>query len=156
MNILCCQMLSPSGGIAADVTMPLPPPKNRLDRWKDFRRTLYWLRKGCPPAMPVVVLFSKLPDTVLGNCGRRNKRFVIRLNKRMGECQACDVLVHEWAHAVAWNYSLDALAKAKPNNPAAFDLVSHDETWGCAYSRAWRVYTASMQIPDSAEVRKHE
>jgi hypothetical protein len=25
-------------------------------------------------------------------------------------------------------------------DPAEFDRASHDEAWGCAYSRVWRAY----------------
>ena len=63
--------------------------------------------------MPVIVRMSWLPDTLLGQCIRRARRFVVRLNNRMGEDQAVEMLCHEWAHALAC---------------------------GCAYSRAWRAY----------------
>ncbi|GDX95576.1 hypothetical protein LBMAG47_12400 [Planctomycetia bacterium] len=90
--------------------------------------------------MPVVVRASQLSETVLGQCVRRRKRFVVLLNDQMGEPQAVEVLCHEWAHALAWNYSLDRLAKTPGLDPAEFDRASHDEAWGCAYSRVWRAY----------------
>jgi len=65
---------------------------------------------------------------------------VVLLNDQMGEPQAVEVLCHEWAHALAWNYSLDRLAKTPGLDPAEFDRASHDEAWGCAYSRVWRAY----------------
>jgi 2-polyprenyl-6-hydroxyphenyl methylase/3-demethylubiquinone-9 3-methyltransferase len=37
---------------------------------------------------------------VLGQCLRRDKRFVVLLNEEMGEPQAVEVLCHEWAHAL--------------------------------------------------------
>lgn len=147
MDILCCQMVGFRGSVDNGATL-LPPPKNRLDGWKEFKHTLDWLKMGCPTAMPVVVRFALLPETMLGNCTRRERRFVIKLNDRMGEHQACDVLVHEWSHAMAWSLSLDALANRKDTNPAEFELLCHDETWGCAYSRAWRVYTQSLAAYD--------
>lgn len=155
MDILCCQMIAARGAVDNGVKM-LPLPKNRLDCWKEFKHTWDWLKKCCPTAMPVVVRFAKLPETMLGNCRRREKRFVIRLNDRMGEFQACDVLVHEWAHAMAWNYSLDALSKRKDASPAEFDRLSHDETWGCSYSRAWRVYTQAIASFDVNRGVTHE
>jgi len=90
--------------------------------------------------MPVVVRTSWLPDTILGQCVRRRHRFVVRLNDQMGEPQAVEVLCHEWAHALAWNFSLDRLAKTPGINPVEFDRACHDEAWGCAYSRVWRAY----------------
>jgi len=50
------------------------------------------------------------------------------------------VLCHEWAHALAWNYSLDRLARTPSIDPAEFDRASHDEAWGCACSRVWQAY----------------
>ena len=44
------------------------------------------------------------------------------------------------AHALAWNYSLDRLAKTHGLDPLEFERASHDEAWGCAYSRVWRAY----------------
>ena len=51
-----------------------------------------------------------------------------------------EVLCHEWAHALAWNFSLDRLAKTPGINPVEFDRACHDEAWGCADSRVWRAY----------------
>ena len=65
---------------------------------------------------------------------------MVLLNNKMDEPQAVEVLCHEWAHAVAWNYSLDRLAKKPGVDRAEFDRASHDEAWGCAYSRVWRAY----------------
>ena len=50
------------------------------------------------------------------------------------------MLCHEWAHALAWNFSLDRLAKSPGVDPAVFDRACYDEAWGCAYSRVWRAY----------------
>ena len=75
-----------------------------------------------------------------GRSLRRDKRFVVQLNRDLGEPQAFEVLCHEWAHALAWNFSLDRLAKTPGLDPAVFDRACHDEAWGCAYSRVWRAY----------------
>jgi hypothetical protein len=73
------------------------------------------------------------------------------------------VLCHEWAHALAWNYSPDRLARTLSIEPAEFDRASHDEAWGCAYSRVWRAYQdvirevslfASLEVEDSATWRR--
>lgn len=108
--------------------------------WHAFRAVLTVLRSLCPAAMPVVIRTAWLPDTLLGECVRRQHRFVVRLNDQMGEDQAIEVLCHEWAHALAWNYSLDQLANDPDLDPAAFDRASHDAAWGCAYARVWRAY----------------
>ena len=90
--------------------------------------------------MPMVVRTSWLADTLLGQCIRRAQRFVVLLNNQMAEEQAVEVLCHEWAHALAWNYSLDRLAKTPGVDPVEFERACHDEAWGCAYSRVWRAY----------------
>jgi Zn-dependent peptidase ImmA (M78 family) len=93
-----------------------------------------------PPALPVVVRASWLPETILGQCLRRDKRFVVLLNDKMGEPRAVEVLCHEWAHAVAWNFSVDRLINAPDTDPVAFERACHDEAWDSAYSRVWRAY----------------
>jgi len=99
------------------------------------------LRELCPAAKPVVVRTAWLAPNILGECIRRRHRFVIRLNNQMRQDQAVETLLHEWAHALAWNYSLDRLASTPDVSPKDFDRASHDEAWGCAYSRVWRVYS---------------
>ena len=54
--------------------------------------------------------------------------------------QAVEVLCHEWAHALAWNFAVDRLINAPDTDPIAFERAYHDEAWGCAYSRVWRAY----------------
>ena len=124
-----------------------PPSKMSFLRrtgWQEFRGVLAGLRLHCPTAMPVVVRTSWLPDTILGQCIRRRHRFVVRLNDQMNEPQAVECLLHEWSHALAWNYSLDRLSKMPGVDPAVFDRACHDEAWGCAYSRVWRTYAVDI------------
>jgi hypothetical protein len=65
---------------------------------------------------------------------------VVQLNRDLGKPQGVEVLLHEWAHALAWNFSLDRRAKTPGINPVEFDRACHDEAWGGAYSRVWRAY----------------
>jgi len=141
--ILCCRMLTPSfetcahsvGGSGRRRGSFLTRPG-----WDAFRVTVASLREYCPAAKPVVIRTAWLPITILGECIRRRERFVVRLNRDMDEPMAVETLCHEWAHALAWNYSLDRLSKMPGVDPAAFDRACHDEAWGCAYSRVWRAY----------------
>lgn len=55
----------------------------------------------------------------------------------MGEPQAIKALCHEWAHAPAWNFTLDRLINAPDTDTVAFERACHDEAWGCAYSQAY-------------------
>ena len=85
------------------------PARSVVNRpgWREFQAVLAGLRRECPSALPVVVRASWLPETILGQCLRRDKRFVVHLNRNLGEPQAVEVLCHEWAHSLAGNFSLD-------------------------------------------------
>ena len=144
---LCCSLRVHARSAAAALPVaPLDsgPSLRRLSGWTDFTDTLTDLRQMCP-ALPVVVRMARLADTILGECIRRRKRFVVRLNSSMGENQAIDVLLHEWGHALAWNYSLDRLSRTPGIDPAEFEQASHDEAWGCAYARVWRAHLEAMR-----------
>jgi len=108
--------------------------------WREFQTVLGGLRRECPPALPIVVRASWLPETILGQCLRRDKRLVVMLNRDLGEPQAVEVLCHEWAHSLAWNFAVDRLINAPDTDPVEFERACHDEAWGCAYSRVWRAY----------------
>ena len=56
---------------------------------------------------------------MLGQCLRRDKRFVVLLNDEMGEPQAVEELCHELAHALAWNFAVDRLINAPDTDPVA-------------------------------------
>ena len=64
----------------------------------------------------------------------------------MPENVAVETLLHEWAHALAWNFSLDQLARAPDVDREEFERASHDEAWGCAYSRVWRAYAGMAGV----------
>jgi hypothetical protein len=136
--ILCCHR----GALMGAGSLFSTPAHSFVNRpgWREFQTVLAGLRRECPPALPVVVRASWLPETILGQCLRRDKRFVVQLNRDLGEPQAVEVLCHEWAHALAWNFTLDRLSKMRGLDPAVFDRACHDEAWGCAYSRVWRAY----------------
>lgn len=144
--VLCCRRTSPhalahSPGLAGGHTSGVSQSFHERRGWGAFRRVLAGLRELCPAAKPVVVRTSWLPGNILGECIRRRARFVVRLNNQMAQEQAIETLLHEWAHALAWNYSLDRLAREPGVSAQVFDAASHDEAWGCAYSRVWRVYS---------------
>ena len=116
--------------------------------YEAFRGVLAKLRLELPPARPVVVrtkVFQEIyPAMTFGECVRRSERYVIRLNAKMDQNMAIETLCHEWAHALAWNYSLDRLVWDPDVPREDFEAASHDEAWGCAYSRVWRVYSGGV------------
>ncbi|NDD52343.1 hypothetical protein EBZ39_00425 [bacterium] len=105
------------------------------------------LERWCQPAMPVKIVVKKMPGGLLGQCLAKpeDEVFVITLNKDMGAPQAVDTLVHEWAHALAWNYVHADLAK-NAFSQKHFDWFAHDEAWGCAYSKTYRAYLDAVEL----------
>jgi len=142
--VLCCHRSGPACMPAASnrggTLVALRFSFLRRPGWTIFRTVLAGLRKHCPAAMPVVVRTSWLSSDTLGRCARRKSRFVIALNANMNEHDAVETLIHEWAHALSWNLALDRLSRQDSVDPRDFQEASHDEAWGCAYSRVWRVY----------------
>ncbi len=142
--ILCCRRVGavPAAGLVRAYGAHSRATASFLRRpgWNVFRDVLAGLRKSCPAAKPVVVRTAWLPPTTLGECIRRPRRFVVRLNRDMTQDAAIETLCHEWAHALSWSFWLDRLARQLDVDPAEFERASHDEAWGCAYSRVWRAY----------------
>jgi hypothetical protein len=142
--VLCCRMMAPHSFIGPDWGTRSAHSGTSFRRrkdWHSFAATLAYLREKCITAQPVIVRTSWLPPDTLGECVRRKRRFVVRLNRAMNEGQAVETLLHEWAHALAWNYSLDRMARDPDVDRELFEAASHDEAWGCAYSRVWRAFT---------------
>jgi hypothetical protein len=100
-----------------------------------YKKVVALLKEKCPPAYPVDVRRVKL-DGFDGECTLHNKRFYIRINKDLSENSAIDCVLHEWAHARAWNHLHDALDEEQ------FAQRSHDASWGVAYSEVYRTYEA--------------
>lgn len=111
-----------------------------------FRSLLGCLREFCPAGKPVVVRSAWLAQDIAGECTRTAQRFVIRLNRDLDEQMAIEALVHEWAHALAWNFRLDQLARTGEVSPEEFQLAAHDSAWGCEFARVWRVYISRISL----------
>ena len=146
--ILCCRRTcgSSAASMAGDLGTDTHRRQSFLKRqgFDEFRRVVVELREWCPTGKPVVVRTAWMPPSILGECIRRPARFVIRLNNQLDEQGAIETVLHEWAHAMAWSYSLDSLAKRPDVDRNEFERACHDEAWGCAYSRVWRAYTVDI------------
>ena len=70
-----------------------------------------------------------------GRCWKQGKKFHIQIDRSLDESRAMDVLVHEWAHARAWNHRLDEAA-----DDAAFNKLAHDAAWGVAFAEIYSLY----------------
>jgi hypothetical protein len=96
-----------------------------------WRSLIAVLRERCPALAPVRVRRVPLKDA-LGDCvarwdpkGEHVVRFDIRVDSRLPWDAAWQVLIHEWAHALAW----------KEGHEGCDD---HDEAWGLAYAHCYR------------------
>jgi len=101
--------------------------------FKVYRKIVVLLREKCPPAYSVNVRRIKMND-LDGECYLYKKKFYIRINSELSENSAIDALLHEWAHARAWNHLHDSLDEEE------FAQRSHDASWGVAYSEVYRTY----------------
>ncbi len=129
---------------------PRRPRVTRADqlgnrRWSHFRRILAALRANCATAVPVAVTVGPVHAVANGWCRRVLGGFVIRLSHELSEAAAIDVLVHEWAHAMAWSPQLDLMARRPNTSALAFEAAAHDPDWGVAYARAYLVFALEIR-----------
>lgn len=103
--------------------------------YKNYRALVSILHKHCPPAYPVSVRRVILGKRIEGKCFKHGRKFIIQIDKSLDEARAMDVLLHEWAHARAWNHMLDAAATDE-----VFNKLAHDPAWGVAYSEVYSAY----------------
>jgi hypothetical protein len=73
---------------------------------------------------PISVRRVKIRIGIDGLCEKKNNRFLIKVNPNLSENYSIDVLIHEVAHAVAWDKDTDI----------------HGPNWGRAYSKVYRLF----------------
>jgi hypothetical protein len=119
-----------------------------------FRKVVAGLREHCPAAYPIVVRTGCLPGDIDGFCRRTSRRFVIHLSDTLSQSAAIDVLVHEWAHARAWNMLLDKASKdadAGRITAEDFEAASHGPEFGVCFAAVWSVVSLRI-LPRMHEV----
>lgn len=89
-----------------------------------FKRVATHLRKSNLASYPLSIRRTKLKDTLDGQCEFKNDIFIIKVNRRLAESHAIDVLIHEVAHALSWDKDADI----------------HGPSWGKAYSKVYRIF----------------
>ncbi len=99
---------------------------------RTYYQVLQLLRKEMPPPLPVIVRRSKIKEE--GYCMKSNGKFHIRINIALSESKIIDVLLHEWAHTLAWTNRHDRLTIAK------FREEVHGPEWGLAYSKVYQLF----------------
>jgi hypothetical protein len=145
-HVLCCQMAWPfparhraALAVTGLARAELAKPIHRRN-WPVFQRVLTGLHVDCPAPLPVEVRSGRTAAHVLGNCRRDRQKFVIRISNLATEATATDTLLHEWAHALAWNFEIDRMARSRGITDQEFQAASHGPAWGVAYSQVWQLY----------------
>lgn len=107
----------------------------------NFRRLIYFLKRECPCAYPVTVRRVRMADGDDGDCSKHKNKFYIRINRKIvDEHRAIDALLHEWAHARAWNHLHDSM------DANEFSEKVHDAAWGVAYSEVYCIFEQKFCI----------
>lgn len=73
---------------------------------------------------PISVRRMKIRDDLDGSCEKKDDKFIIKVSSNLNENYSIDVLIHEIAHAVAWDKDTDM----------------HGLNWGRAYSKVYRLF----------------
>lgn len=100
--------------------------------FENYNGLLWKLRKAYPETkVHVKRVEFKEEERLLGSCQwiERKKKFRILIEKNISSDFACWVLIHEWAHAVAWN------------PPGGW----HGPEWGEAYSVCYRIWADEIR-----------
>lgn len=87
-----------------------------------FRKAIGILKKVSICSLPIKVRRLSL-NGLDGVCIKKDSHYLIKINKNLTENHAIDVLIHELAHADAWNETIDDI---------------HGDIWGINYSRLYR------------------
>lgn len=91
---------------------------------KEYRKVVRLLKQKFPLEFPVNVRRLQL-SKLDGDCQLKNNSFLIRIDRDLEEHEAIEVVIHEYAHAIAWDRCHNDL---------------HCDEWGKAYSRVYRCF----------------
>jgi hypothetical protein len=91
--------------------------------YENFYDLLKYLKKILD--VPISVKRVNMPQGIDGDCQlMKNNKFLIRIEKKLPEYYAIDVLLHEIPHCLSWNHDKD----------------DHGPSWGIAYSKVYRLF----------------
>ena len=105
-------------------------------RFKFFHRVVELLQQLLPAKLPVIVRLGSPGAGCLGYCSRLKSTFRICIDSRLSEEFAIEVLMHEYAHALAWPRKSDDLASSRLPR-AQRQRPFHGTDWGKAYSQVY-------------------
>jgi hypothetical protein len=92
--------------------------------FKLFKEVAIHLKQCKLATYPLSIRRTQLKCDLDGQCELQKELFVIKINKKLTEYHAIDVVIHEVAHAVAWEKDKDI----------------HGPNWGKAYAKVYRIF----------------
>ncbi len=90
-----------------------------------YYATLRYLRTKLSLQRKVNIHRSKVPVGYDGYCQSKGDKFLIRIDNKLPEHYAIDVLIHELAHVLSWGKDIEDM---------------HGTYWGKAYSKVYRTF----------------
>jgi len=116
----------------------VPRRSRRKQDAEFFYRVAERLQQALPAKLPVIVRLGSPGPYCLGICRRKNSAFRICISSDISEAHAIDMLVHEYAHALAWPRKRDFHA-AWCMPPSQRQRPFHGSDWGKAYAKVYCV-----------------
>jgi hypothetical protein len=92
--------------------------------YRSYHSLVRYFRENLSPPSPVTVRRVRLRPGLDGWCACGRRGFTIKIDRRLPEYFAIEVLIHEFAHVLSWG---------KDKNP-------HGVEWGKAYSLVYRKF----------------
>ena len=93
----------------------------------EFREMVDHIRNVCPLPKGCTCVCVREETDETGYTQKSRTKFTITIDKRLSRYETEHVLVHEWAHVMAW----------RPYHPLAGD---HGPDWGVWYALVYRQY----------------
>ena len=93
-------------------------------RYSFYRTVVKTLKDKTYTRYPIYIRRIKMSD--FGECelDKKNKRFIIHINRKLAQSIAIEIVIHEIGHVLAWGK----------------DKQDHGRNWGIAYSKVYREY----------------
>lgn len=97
----------------------------RKSKYQSFRRHITVLREFCPPLLPVKVRRRPLSDclgytSLCVDAQDVPSHFIIVIDSKMSWDATWQILVHEWAHCIAWQGMQETVEDHGPEWALAF------------------------------------
>lgn len=89
-----------------------------------YKRVVIFFKENNLAGKPILVRRVSLNASLDGQCELKDNKFLIKINRNLPENYSIDVVLHEVAHAVAWEKDSDI----------------HGNNWGKAYSKVYRLF----------------